>query len=534
MARRGDIREKAERFLRILMPSLGLSFLWPYFRASYLSFLTAFEVQTPDVIQACYVAYVVGFFAIATGVAVFSRRAEELLRGAPARYGLAVCGVLGAALLWFADGSKGAALCVAGAVVSSVFFLGTLARYGLALAEWDARETAIVGFISLGLCFVDNAALALGSAVSMAFCLLMPVVSVVCMPCMPALDAGAAKGTAAETGAPVVGNAPAAGSASAVARRNPSNRALFILMVLLALFCIGGNVVRGITSPWFSYSGVTMRSLYMTLANIVLAGVVIALLCRGMGVRRVLFLSWMLFMGLFFVGLAALAFTGGTLARFGSDIATVSRVFFTLLMFLFALDARRLVDMGVLRLMGLFVLLPEALAAFMRHIVVPALLASLGADPLAIASFAGVVVTFVLAVAIMFVLGALLLGQVDEGRSAAEGEAAEGALGLTAGGVAGVPGSAPDSVSVPAPGGASVPAPDPLSAPMARLAEMYGLTAREVESATCVARGYSLEKTASVLGISINTVRTHMRSVYGKLEVHSRQELIDLVEGLRE
>ena len=531
MARRGDIREKAERFLRILMPSLGLSFLWPYFRASYLSFLTAFEVQTPDVIQACYVAYVVGFFAIAIGVAVFSRRAEELLRGEPARYGLAVCGVLGAALLWFADGSKGAALCVAGAVVSSVFFLGTLARYGLALAEWDARETAIVGFISLGLCFVDNAALALGSAVSMTFCLLMPIVSVVCM---PALDASAAKGTAAETGAPVVGNAPAAGSASAVARRNPSNRALFILMVLLALFCIGGNVVRGITSPWFSYSGVTMRSLYMTLANIVLAGVVIALLCRGMGVRRVLFLSWMLFMGLFFVGLAALAFTGGTLARFGSDIATVSRVFFTLLMFLFALDARRLVDMGVLRLMGLFVLLPEALAAFMRHIVVPALLASLGADPLAIASFAGVVVTFVLAVAIMFVLGALLLGQVDEGRSAAEGEVAEGASGLAAGGVAGVPGSAPDSVSVPAPGGASVPAPDPLSAPMARLAEMYGLTAREVESATCVARGYSLEKTASVLGISINTVRTHMRSVYGKLEVHSRQELIDLVEGLRE
>ena len=69
---------------------------------------------------------------------------------------------------------------------------------------------------------------------------------------------------------------------------------------------------------------------------------------------------------------------------------------------------------------------------------------------------------------------------------------------------------------------------------MARLAATYGLTAREVESAAYVARGYSLEKTAELLGISINTVRTHMRSVYGKLEVHSRQELIDLVDGLRE
>lgn len=508
MAREGDNRGRAARLLRVLVPSLGLSFLWPYFRASHLSFLTVFGVQPSGAIHACYIAYVVGFFAAAVVLAVFSRRLEGLLQRRSARCVLAACGVLGAALMWFAGGSLGTAACVAGSLASSVFFQGTLACYGLALAGRDARETAVVGFLSLGLCFADNAALALGPAVSAAFCLLLPVASVACM---PAAGADAAEGALVSEGRAA---SAASGAGAPGGDRPPSYRALLVLMVLLALFCVGGNVVRGITSPWFSYSGVTVRSLYMTLANIVLAGAVVALLCRrDAGVRRVLFLSWMLFMGLFFVGLAALAFTGGTLARFGSDVATVSRVFFTLLMFLFALDARRIADMGVLRLMGLFLLLPEAFAAFMRHIVVPALLASLGADPLAVASLAGVAVTFVLAVAIMCVLGALLLRQVDDG------------------------GAAPAAaVSADVPGTAETPASGPACAsdPMARLAATYGLTAREVESAAYVARGYSLEKTAELLGISINTVRTHMRSVYGKLEVHSRQELIDLVDGLRE
>lgn len=83
---------------------------------------------------------------------------------------------------------------------------------------------------------------------------------------------------------------------------------------------------------------------------------------------------------------------------------------------------------------------------------------------------------------------------------------------------------------------ASGPAPESPTAPsrdeqaLDRLALTYGLTAREAQTASYVSKGYSLEKTAELLGISINTVRTHMRSVYGKLAVHSRQELIDLLD----
>ena len=46
----------------------------------------------------------------------------------------------------------------------------------------------------------------------------------------------------------------------------------------------------------------------------------------------------------------------------------------------------------------------------------------------------------------------------------------------------------------------------------------------------CLAMGYNSSTTASKLSISWNTVRTHTRNVYGKLGVHSQQELIDCVE----
>ena len=44
-------------------------------------------------------------------------------------------------------------------------------------------------------------------------------------------------------------------------------------------------------------------------------------------------------------------------------------------------------------------------------------------------------------------------------------------------------------------------------------------------------KGYSLRGIAGKLDVSDNTVRTHMRNLYRKLQIHSRQEAIELVEG---
>lgn len=63
------------------------------------------------------------------------------------------------------------------------------------------------------------------------------------------------------------------------------------------------------------------------------------------------------------------------------------------------------------------------------------------------------------------------------------------------------------------------------------VAEAHGLTARETEILLLFARGRSSSFIAEQLFVSTNTVRSHLLHVYSKCDVHSRQELITLIDG---
>jgi DNA-binding NarL/FixJ family response regulator len=52
------------------------------------------------------------------------------------------------------------------------------------------------------------------------------------------------------------------------------------------------------------------------------------------------------------------------------------------------------------------------------------------------------------------------------------------------------------------------------------------LSAREVDVLTGVAKGFSYGEVADMLGMSTNTVRTHIRHIYDKLSVNSRSEAL--------
>ena len=64
------------------------------------------------------------------------------------------------------------------------------------------------------------------------------------------------------------------------------------------------------------------------------------------------------------------------------------------------------------------------------------------------------------------------------------------------------------------------------------VAYRYGLSRREAEVLEFLARGRDVPYVASELVISKNTVRTHTKGIFAKTGVHSRQELIDLVESV--
>ena len=67
----------------------------------------------------------------------------------------------------------------------------------------------------------------------------------------------------------------------------------------------------------------------------------------------------------------------------------------------------------------------------------------------------------------------------------------------------------------------------------ARLATERGLSPREGQVLAQLASGRSAEGIAEVLGISPHTVRAHVRRIHEKLQVSSRDEVVDAIEAVR-
>lgn len=63
------------------------------------------------------------------------------------------------------------------------------------------------------------------------------------------------------------------------------------------------------------------------------------------------------------------------------------------------------------------------------------------------------------------------------------------------------------------------------------LEDAFPLSPRETDIALLVARGYTVNRIAENLCLASGTVQSHMKSIYRKLDVHSKQEVIDLVQS---
>ncbi len=77
---------------------------------------------------------------------------------------------------------------------------------------------------------------------------------------------------------------------------------------------------------------------------------------------------------------------------------------------------------------------------------------------------------------------------------------------------------------------ADTPVADTLASQCARLARMGKLSKRETEVLGLIAKGRSTPRIMDELKLSKNTVNTHTSHIYQKLSVHSRQELLNLLE----
>lgn len=76
--------------------------------------------------------------------------------------------------------------------------------------------------------------------------------------------------------------------------------------------------------------------------------------------------------------------------------------------------------------------------------------------------------------------------------------------------------------------------PDPIEQRCLILVERFGLSPRETEVLLAFAHGRNVSYLAEQLCLSPNTIRSHSKTLYTKLGVHSKQELLNLVENAEE
>ena len=74
---------------------------------------------------------------------------------------------------------------------------------------------------------------------------------------------------------------------------------------------------------------------------------------------------------------------------------------------------------------------------------------------------------------------------------------------------------------------------DPLLGICADIARTHDLTSREEEVLVLLAQGHTRNGIARKLVVSDNTVRAHVKSIYHKLHIHSKQELMNIVDARR-
>lgn len=262
------------------------------------------------------------------------------------------------------------------------------------------------------------------------------------------------------------------------------------------LFLAFGRVAQGLF-----YSDRAQVPYVDRVAGVVMTVALLALgaaLMRTQGPWRVLRIGWAFLAVVFVAGLMLLVPLGFGLEPWGLGIVSASLSCFELLFWMLLIEVVHQKRLSAVAVMGMGVVLFRVVPAFVGKIVIPRVTAfgdSVGPE------LVGPVLlgmTFCLVCATVVGLCAESLGHKET-----------------------QPNQVPPQEE--APSDACGPRAERLQA----LAEQGRLTPREAEVLRYMAQGYSYKKIADCIGVTLGTAQGYAKNVFKKLDVHTRQELID-------
>lgn len=526
------------------------AWIWVSYNSNVLVSPTAPYDLPPDSISQ---TYLVSTLALSIALLVlsvaqgFTRRLMErngVLLLVSLMAGLATVGTYGSSVL----GADGSGLLVLSGALTGIGTSVVVLRFGVVYSKVPAREAVMYTAASFVFaCMIYFVAIGLPDPAGMIFTSLLP--------CMAVLSTLSNSEFASEVG---------------VSSRRPlkSPKGFFVrLLIAVAVFSIVVGVSRGFSVPHSQIADMNNEGALIVFST----GVLAALLFLAVGLMGRQFDVSRLYYPIIIVVAACILVTpllGGT--GFGSQFITVAYNCFVLVIWCFLAYVAYSSQLSAILVFGLG-RGASALGTTVGWMAGLALVGGHGEEALSL-EVVSVAMVFALLVVSMLVLNDRFIGEAlrgDESSLRPEVKASDSSADVASGaesesGLQGV--SLGEAVHCPADGeSASEEWTAPLVADSAftegreapcdssegmvpadqvlderrpgryqlrcnAVAERFGLSPRERDVFDLLVRGRSIEYIAQTLAISFNTAKSHIRHIYAKIDVHSRQELLEILD----
>lgn len=256
-------KEKVD-YVQIALLSVGLSVLWPYFRLSFMTFVQGYAACSNDDVQYLFTSFVVALLMMVVLASVLHRKASQILAKPVTSLALAAIGAIGLVLLWASSGRCGRPGCVLRWIV---LVRGVLRRfrsaYGCVLFRHEAccRPLSALSWLC-------------GSASSRTWLYLLPALGRAVFSAALPLVSGACLFLAQKRSGTVAEGV----SWHEAEKADAAVRLPVGFVILLAVFCMVGNLVRGATNPWYASAVASDSVFYMSVVNVLVSMTVVAVL----------------------------------------------------------------------------------------------------------------------------------------------------------------------------------------------------------------------------------------------------------------
>ncbi len=395
---------------------------------------------------------------------------------------LTLSGIGGYGLMLTGLAEKAPSLLLASTLLLSLSYVALMLCWAVALARLDMHQTMLLLFSSS----IGYALLTLGNFLPMTgqrlICGLSTALSGVCWYCLRVNRSKQSPSYSFDLSA--LAHAP------------------FALLGLLAVLLIGGRMMTGL---FFNLSNnISFGELFVRCACIAaVMSFCIASLARGDSVEQGYRNAWIPATGLFLLGNMMAIGLQGPASAIGVSMAHGALNCFEVIFYLVMLQFVKNDRVSPVMVMGLGMILLKVLPIAMQRIVFPQLMMLFGLSSTDVVP-AVILMTMVMVVSVLtFANHRATI--TEPGASSSANESA--------------------SSGNPTAGRSD------FGEACKALADAAGLSARETEIMILLARGNSQKHISEVLFLALGTVQWYAKTIYRKLGVHSKQELINLVNA---